>query len=269
MPAIHSAYLNLIRNQKITDVYLIDNDLVTGLIPRLERDIRALKADEVAPMLSSYFKDVRIKTLSKYNVASLAKNQTIIAPNEDVSRKFVDKYLPGHKVKFLDIFLRWDMTAANQKIKPNDKHRISRRDFDKKMMVKAESLAQKSPDWWRQVGALLAKDKRVIVSAYNQSYPNKNYTVEVFGDPRSNFDAGQKYELSKFIHAEAAIISHAAKQGVSTEGCSMYVTTFPCPACAKLIANAGIEEVYFKHGYSLLDAEDVLKAKKVKLIKVI
>lgn len=268
MPAIHSGYLKLIDSAKVTDVYLLDNNLVVDLIPRLERDVRALNANEVAPMLQTYFKKVRVNVLNKTRLSSLPRNKTIILPNEDVSRKFAENYLRNFKIKYVNVFLRWDMKAVNKIAKPATKYRITAKDFDRRIMAKSVSFAKKSPDWWRQVSALAVKDKQIILSSYNQSYPNKNYTAEIFGDPRSNFDAGQKLELSKVIHAEAAIISQAAKKGIALQGTSLYVSTFPCPVCAKLIANAGIKEIYFKDGYSLLDAEDIFKAKKIKLIRV-
>ena len=48
----------------------------------------------------------------------------------------------------------------------------------------------------------------------------------------------------------------------------MYVTTFPCPTCAKLIAYSGIKKLYAGGGYAVLDGELVLKAKGVKIIFV-
>jgi dCMP deaminase len=99
--------------------------------------------------------------------------------------------------------------------------------------------------------------------------PSKDYTFGPFGDPRSNFDAGEHFELSKAIHAEAALIAQAARRGAPLDGASVYVTTFPCPVCAKSIAAAGITKVYYTKGYSLFDAEDVLGAAHIEIIQVI
>jgi dCMP deaminase len=169
---------------------------------------------------------------------------------------------------FINAFLRWDMRAVNTSTKVSPNLSISNKDIDRKLMGQAKELSAQSPDWWRQVGAILVKDKELILSGYNRGYPNQNYNVEIFGDPRINFDAGEKTEFSKYIHAEAYVISKAAKKGISTQGASMYVSTFPCPVCAKLIANAGIKEVFFSEGYSVLDAEDILLSKKVTIFKV-
>jgi dCMP deaminase len=48
----------------------------------------------------------------------------------------------------------------------------------------------------------------------------------------------------------------------------MYVTDFPCPPCAKLIAVAGVERLYFREGYAVLDGQDVLAAAGVDLVRV-
>ena len=54
------------------------------------------------------------------------------------------------------------------------------------------------------------------------------------------------------------MIAQAAHDGVSLKDSIIYVTTFPCPNCARLIAKAGIKKVYYSKGYSLLDAEKIL-----------
>jgi dCMP deaminase len=47
----------------------------------------------------------------------------------------------------------------------------------------------------------------------------------------------------------------------------MYVTDFPCPPCAKLIAAAGISRLYFREGYAVLDGQDVLDAAGVEVVQ--
>ena len=66
--------------------------------------------------------------------------------------------------------------------------------------------------------------------------------------------------MSTAIHAEAAIVAQAARDGVSLRGADLYVTTFPCPACARLIAEAGFRRCYFAGSYSVLEGEHVLQA---------
>ena len=57
-------------------------------------------------------------------------------------------------------------------------------------------------------------------------------------------------EFSRSIHAEMdALISVARKGGVSTKGCTMYTTTFPCHSCAGHIVAAGITRVVYIEPY--------------------
>ena len=48
----------------------------------------------------------------------------------------------------------------------------------------------------------------------------------------------------------------------------MYMTDFPCPPCAKLIAGAGVAKLYFREGYAVLDGRDVLEAAGVEIVQV-
>jgi dCMP deaminase len=75
-------------------------------------------------------------------------------------------------------------------------------------------------------------------------------------------------DLSTAIHAEAAVIAAAARDGAGLAGADLYTTTFPCPACARLIAAAGFRRCFFAGQYSVLDGEQTLRASGVSLIWV-
>jgi dCMP deaminase len=144
---------------------------------------------------------------------------------------------------------------------------ISTDQFDKEVISLATKAAEKSSDWWRQVGAAIVKDKRILLLGCNKHVPS-DLSMDVYGDPRSSFDAGIRFDLSTAIHGEASLIARAAREGISLNGTSIYATTFPCPGCAKLIVEAGINKVYYAKGYSLLDAENVLKSGNVEIVMV-
>ena len=50
-----------------------------------------------------------------------------------------------------------------------------------------------------------------------------------------------------------------ARNGISTKGCSMYMTTFPCHNCAKHIIAAGIKKVVYIEPYPKSKALDFYK----------
>jgi len=189
-----------------------------------------------------------------------------------VNRQFAEAHLASlkenpDKITFIPAFLRWDRKISTTEFEVSPDRIISEDAFDKEMIALATEEAAKSPDWWRQIGAILIRDKKIILAAHNEVLPSE-YTLNTFGDPRSNFDAGEMLTTYKTIHAETKIIAEAAQRGIATEGTTLYTTTFPCPVCAKTLAIAGIKEVYYAKGYSLLDAEDILKAFGVKLVMV-
>ena len=128
------------------------------------------------------------------------------------------------------------------------------------------SNSARSVDWWRQVGAALRFADGTLEAATNVHHPHE-LAPYAAGDPRSNFTQGVELELSTATHAEAALIAQAARAGHATAGGEIYVTDFPCPPCAKLIAGAGIARVVFREGYAVLDGQDVLEAAGVEIVR--
>lgn len=56
-------------------------------------------------------------------------------------------------------------------------------------------------------------------------------------------------EFSRAIHAEMDALLSAARQGISPVGTRMFVTTFPCHACARHLVSAGVDEVQYIEPY--------------------
>lgn len=60
---------------------------------------------------------------------------------------------------------------------------------------------------------------------------------------------GQLIEFSRAVHAEMDALMSAGRDGVSTSGTRLFVTTFPCHYCARHIVSAGVHEVQFIEPY--------------------
>jgi deoxycytidylate deaminase len=56
-------------------------------------------------------------------------------------------------------------------------------------------------------------------------------------------------EFGRVVHAEMSALIDAARLGRAVQGSNLYCTTFPCHICAKHIAAAGIDKVYFLEPY--------------------
>lgn len=64
-------------------------------------------------------------------------------------------------------------------------------------------------------------------------------------------------EFGRAVHAEMDALLACARAGVSTVGCSLFSTTFPCHNCAKHIIAAGVMRVVFIEPYSKSQAFDL------------
>ena len=61
--------------------------------------------------------------------------------------------------------------------------------------------------------------------------------------------SGQRHEICRGLHAEQNAIIQAARYGINITGASIYITTQPCVVCAKMLINAGIDEIVYQNPY--------------------
>lgn len=267
VPALHKGYVEFFKTYPGT-LYLLGSDFMSKM-PRMERDIRAMDPELMKQIIESMGIYHTVTVISEKNKDELLEEvDTIIMPDEDASRAFGKTYLSGKEVRYVPTFLRWDKQISTKEFEVPADRVISEKERDKEILGKATKEAEKSPDWWRQVGAIITKEGSPLLVGHNAPLVGGVYAFGSMGDPRSNFDAGERIDLSLVLHAEAGLIAEAAREGIPLKGSSLYVTTFPCPTCAKSIARAGITRVYYAKGYSLLDAEQVLKAANVEIVLV-
>ena len=268
VPVLHEGYRRFFERHSDCDrLILIGAEIIKAFKP-LAKDLRALPPETMKTAIDSlgYFEEIKVADfamLDSLNVPSIS----IVMPDEDIMHELHDKHFTKAKAEYDSIFLRWDKHKSFEGKPVEADQTISKDEFDRKMMKELRSESQKSPEFWRQIGAAVVKDGEVILKTYNQAVPDKMlpYTE---GDPRSDFSKGINVELSTAFHCEAHLVAEAAKKGISLEGASMYVTTFPCPPCAKLIAYSGIKKLYYADGYGVLDGERVLKSQGVEIVFV-
>ena len=265
IPVIHRGYLDFLKNMgnKVSQVFIIDETLLAELT-EFKPDIASIESDKIKDLLLKFgFRNIFV--LTKENIAEL-KDKEIILVQDEVSCNLADKYLSKDKVEWQNVFLRWDRSQVLRQEKLEDIS-VSNDEFDIKTIKQAFGESEKSGDWWRQIGAVLVKDKETLLCANNKDLPS-DHTPYQTGEVRDLFSTGERPDLANTIHAEQSIIAQAAKKGLPVKGTSLYVTTFPCPVCAKLIACSGIKNVYFAEGWSNFDAKKVLESAGVKIIHV-
>lgn len=264
IPVIHRGFIDFLTKNKdiISEIGIFSSDIIEKY-SNFKRDIASLYFEESKKILIELgfenVVEVFDKDLGKY------KRSSLFLVDDEVSRAIFKKYFSKSDVSWSKVFLRWDRSKILSD--NNLEYQITTDKFDQKMMKKAYFIAKQSSDWWRQVGAILVKNKKVLVEGYNQGLPS-DYSSYQRGAIRDFMKPGEKPELANYIHGEQKIICEAARNGISLEGSSIYVTHFPCAVCAKLIAISGIKKVCFGEGSSNADGDIILKSAGVILEKV-
>lgn len=267
IPVLHQGYVKLFSEQanSVDRLLVLGSDVIADF-PELSREVRAVAPEMIVIAIRSLKMFKKVQLLNKKDLARLATDAVVVA-DDDISERLRGQYFPDAKIKRVTPFLRWDSKNVLTVNEVSPDRIVTTDQTDRELIGLAERAAEKSSDWYRQVGAVLVKDGAVLFSSYNQRQPSPQ-TPYIDGDPRNFLPLGSKTELRTTLHAEQAVIVAAAKNGVALEGASIYVTTFPCPDCAQLIAHSGIKKCYYSSGYSSLDGERVLKYYGVELIFV-
>lgn len=270
-PVIHKGVLDFARSLDTETVIYLWGESLIEKEPSLRKEVRALDPLVLSSSLSHLIgKSIQIAEVGQLSEI-VKKSDLMIFPNDAVSHRLVDNVLLSLGLQdylFQPVFLRWDShnSVTGVPVIPDETRLFSSLRFLADLAT-LESL--KSSDWWRHVGAVLFEPHSSIhLSAHNHHIPS-DYTPYIDGDPRAAFHKGVNIDIGTAIHAESMLIGSAAKLGMRTGGMSLLTTTFPCPSCARLIATAGISELYYISGYSVVDGERILREGGVKIIQLV
>lgn len=268
IPVIHGGYLKLFEKYAgQVDGLMVLGETLVDECKFLEREIRALDPLTAGKIIAAMGLFKKVEILESWAVGLLElEGSAFITSTENITRRFAEKYLGRNEVSYDSSFLRWDEghVASRTDVK-HDRESDSR--FDKEIMLRAIKEGKKSPDWWRQVGAVVVTKIGTELRAYNKD-PISEYRPYAFGNIRDFVKAGEISEATPAIHAEQVLIAEAAREGLSLKGARIYVSVFPCPTCSNLIAESGIEKCFFASGNAYLDVESILKARGVELVFV-
>ena len=151
--------------------------------------------------------------------------------------------------------------------------------FASAFMDVAERFAQLSSAKRAKVGAIIVKDNRIISIGYN-GMPSgwDNECEEWIPFPEVKFDVheqdqhiyGEHKTKPEVLHAESNAIAKVAQSNESSRGSEIFCTHMPCIECAKLIHQAGIVTVYYKHDYKSAkgSGKDFLERSNIELCQI-
>ena len=266
LPVIHAGYHRFLADHASDAELLLIGAGFAADYPVLAKEIRALDPRSALRYLLSSGAVPSGRVIEPSDLPGAVEDGLLLAPDEDVTRGVVEQYGLADRadVRFLPTFLRWDREWSKAGRPLGYDGKISADEYARRMQRLARQASGRSSDWWRQVGALAVSGDKIIAEEHNRHLPTE-YSPYIDGDPRNNFSRGVETELTTALHAEAAIVAWAAREGVSLRGAELHVTTFPCPTCAMLVAEAGFARCYFSGPYSLLDGENVLRQAGVEM----
>lgn len=134
-----------------------------------------------------------------------------------------------------------------------------------------------------KVGAVVVKDHQIIGTGYNgtvEGWDNNceeiefmpiSYTGSLDVEKEWPFvgkywingvETDSRYKLKtkpEVLHAEMNCIIRIAKSTESSENATLFCTHTPCIECSKIIYQAGIKQVYYRHEYRSNDGVEFLK----------
>lgn len=119
---------------------------------------------------------------------------------------------------------------------------------DKSILIKCNVYAQNMSTCCKaQVGALIFRGSECIASGYNLSMPDNCkkvgcHRIDVYGEDSKNHRLPSDCYA---LHSEIMAIAQAARHGIDVSLADMYISRYPCEACARAIVAAGIKKVVY------------------------
>lgn len=107
--------------------------------------------------------------------------------------------------------------------------------WDNRFIEVCKLIATWSKDPSTKTGCVIVRDRRIISTGYN------GFPEGVDDSPERYEDRPTKYRFIE--HCDRNAIYSAAKNGISLQGATMYLTGPPCHECTKGIIQSGINVV--------------------------
>ena len=114
-------------------------------------------------------------------------------------------------------------------------NRISWDEYFSKIVM---ATSERSPCERLQVGCLLVHENRIVSQGYNGFLP---------GCPHESIVRDNHEQAT--LHAEQNALMDCAKRGVSCNGCTAYITHYPCIICTRLLLAGGIKKIKYVNDY--------------------
>lgn len=144
-----------------------------------------------------------------------------------------------------------------------------RPNWDEYFTEMASLVATRSNCVSRKVGAVITVDNQIVSTGYNGAPKGLKHCVDNGGCLRklNNIESGTRQEICRAVHAEQNAIISAAIKGVSIKGGTLYVNTYPCSICTRMLINAEIKRIVYDSEYSDPLSKEMLDESNIEVVK--
>ena len=149
------------------------------------------------------------------------------------------------------------------------KTKCERPGWDEYFMEIAKLVATRSNCESRKVGSVITLENQIISTGYNGAPKGLHHCIDAGGCLRklNKIESGTRQEICRAVHAEQNAIISAAVKGVSIKGGTLYVNTYPCSICTRMLINAEIKRIVYDSDYSDPLSKEMLEESGIEVVK--
>jgi len=138
--------------------------------------------------------------------------------------------------------------------------------WDEYFLEVAKLVSKRATCLRRRVGAVIVQDKRILATGYNGAPRGLKHCLDIGCIRRElKIPSGERHELCRALHAEQNALIQASLYGISVKNSTLYATNQPCVICAKMLINAGINEIVIADGYPDKMSKKFLREARIKV----
>ena len=142
--------------------------------------------------------------------------------------------------------------------------------WDEYFMEIADVVTKRSNCVSRKVGAVITVDNQIITTGYNGAPKGLHHCVDAGGCLRkiNKIESGTRQEVCRAAHAEQNAIISAAVRGVSIKGGTLYLNTYPCSICTRMIIYAEIKRIVYDSDYNDPLSKEMLDESGIEVLRL-
>lgn len=145
---------------------------------------------------------------------------------------------------------------------------MTRMSRDQVLMGVARLWSGRSTCSRAQVGAVVSRDGRTLVTGYNGAPAGMKHCFHEICSCSWDSEKCPKHSPCLIsVHGEANVVAFAARHGVALNGADLHTTRLPCINCAMLIINSGIIRVVYDETHRETGGFDLLAQAGLEVVK--